>query len=141
MAQDVEDHPVGVDDEEPPDTPRFVGERVDNLQPTRDRLSVDAVHVRHLEGYVRMDPRRVVPHDADLGRRVARRNESHDPVHVPADIEAQEASIEFRLSSSALLLTFGTTRLIVTVTPREAEAEGISIRDYVPNPSLVSSIK
>jgi len=61
MPQDVEDHPVGVDDEEPPDTPRFVGERVDNLQPARDRLGIDALDVGHFEGYVRKDPRGVAP--------------------------------------------------------------------------------
>jgi hypothetical protein len=54
---------------------------------------MNGVDVGDLDSDLRYDwRRRILAQDTDLGGRVARRHERHDPAHVHGDLEAKQAA-------------------------------------------------
>jgi hypothetical protein len=68
MTHDVDDHAVGFTDEEPSHAPRLIGERIHDLEASRDGLRVGRVDIVDLHGRVGMRRgRRILTDQADLG--------------------------------------------------------------------------
>src|SRR2546430_6924345 len=71
MTHHVDDGVVRIGHEESPDTPRFVRERIHDVEPTRDRTRMNVVDISDFDAYLGKNRRRIIiPHQTHLGSRI-----------------------------------------------------------------------
>src|SRR6185312_1447681 len=95
MAQDVENDSIRIDHEEATNAPGLVSKWIDDLEAACYGSRVHLIHIVDLDAHARERRRAaVIPHDADLGGRVARRHERHHEAHVHRHRQAEEVNVE-----------------------------------------------
>ena len=95
MREHVDHKAGGIPNEEPSHPPWLICKGVDDVVASVDGVLVDGIDIRDLDAHLRLDWRRgVTSHEDDLGGRVHRRHQCHDPVHVHGYLESKEADVE-----------------------------------------------
>jgi hypothetical protein len=95
MAQDVQHLSIGIADEEATNAPGLVGQWVHDLVAQTASRSIDGVHVVDLDRGIRLHcGGRIRRNDANLGRRIARRNEGDNPTLIHRYFETHHVDIE-----------------------------------------------
>ena len=95
MSENVDDVPVGISEEEPPHTPRFIRQFMNDLEPTGHDVGESLVHVIDLEGCDGVDNGGLVPfYETELCA-VARTERDNPPV-VHQYVETQYLAISLR---------------------------------------------
>src|SRR5258706_4907464 len=105
MTHHVDDGAVRIGHEESADTPRFVGEGIHDVEPTRHRTRMNVVDISDFYAYLGKNRRRIIiPHQTHLSRRMARRYECHDEAHVHHDLQTQDLDVELSAGVEVLRL-------------------------------------
>src|SRR6185437_6239710 len=95
MAQDVENDSIRIDHEEATNAPGLVSKWIYDLEAACNGSCVHLIHIVDLDAHARKRRRATaIPHDADLGGRIARRHERHHEAHVHRHRQAEEVDVE-----------------------------------------------